>query len=305
MAKKNGGSHGVPVIGFEKPPQGKLLSQFVDFDHPLGCAYERCIGYFKDFHTHDRINLTFPRASSIIGFQTKAPNDRFRVDENSVLWMPADAEHSQDTLSTVYDNLALFPTSQALDSVLKRFVRRYGVAAMLPKVSIKKQRSALLKELLDEYFIERVIERKDPHLLDDLGRQILEETLRIIICPKRSAESEEAGKGAQMFGDPMTAKAVRFLEAHLFQPFSSDAVSEYAGTSQASLFRKFRAELGMTPGEYVTSRRLDESIALLKSNDYTVSDIALIVGYADLASFSKAFKSKYGRAPSIYLSKKR
>lgn len=301
MKKKLLSPKGLSIAGFEKLPRGKLLSQLVDFDHPVGVAYERCVAYFKDFHTHDRINVTFPRASSVIEFKTKHPNARFKVEEQSFLWMPADVEHSQDTLSTVYDNLAIFPTNEALNPIFNSFTKRYGISATVPKETVKKNRSALLNELLNEYFIERVLERKNPDLLLDLSRQIMEETLRILLCPKRASEVDIASNKENIYGDPITAKAVRFLEAHLFEAFSSTALAESAGTSPASLFRKFKSELGMTPGEYVTSRRLDESLALLKSKSYLVSDVAIIVGYADLSSFSKAFKLKYGKAPSAYL----
>ena len=295
---------GIPVAGFEKLPRGKLLSQFVDFAHPVGAAYERCIGYFKGFHTHDRINLSFPRASSIIEFKTKNPQARFKVEEKSFLWMPANVDHSQDTLSTIYDNLAIFPSDEAIRSILKSFSKRYGVIPELPKETVHKTRSALLGELLNEYFLERVLESKPPDLIEDLSRQILEEVLRILICPKRASDTDSAQERSEkIHGDPIIAKAVRFLEAHLFESFSSKAVADYAGTSPASLFRKFKAELEMTPGQYTLSRRMDEALALIKIKSYTASDVGLIVGYADLPSFSKAFKTKFGVSPSLYLKK--
>jgi AraC-like DNA-binding protein len=292
-----------PIAGFELAPQGKLLSQFVDFNHSVGAAYERCVAYFKDFHTHDRINLAFPRGSSLIEFKTKYPNAAFKVDENSFLWMPPDVVHSQNTLSTVYDNMALFPSLDAIESAAKALEKRYRLKCPLPTGTIKKQRSALLNELLDRYFIERILENNGAILLEDLSRQILEETLRILLYPNRNPsilESIETDRKA--FGeDPALGKAIQYLEAHLFQAISIPEIAEYAGTSPATLFRKFKAELGMTPWDYLTSRRLDEALSLLRSENYSVSDVALITGYADLPSFSKAFKAKFGRAPSLFL----
>ncbi|MGZ3783860.1 MAG: hypothetical protein ACXWR0_04960 [Bdellovibrio sp.] len=52
------------ILGFEYYPEGKLLNQKIDFDGPVGIAYERCIGYAKNKHSHDRITVTFPRGSS-------------------------------------------------------------------------------------------------------------------------------------------------------------------------------------------------------------------------------------------------
>lgn len=88
------GAKSLPIVGFERLPKGKLLTQFVDFNDPIGVAYERCMGYFKDFHVHDRVNITFPRTAGIIEFSTRNPKNHFVVDARSILWMPAQVEHS-------------------------------------------------------------------------------------------------------------------------------------------------------------------------------------------------------------------
>ena len=53
----------------------------------------------------------------------------------------------------------------------------------------------------------------------------------------------------------------------------------------------------MSPITYQRTRRLDESFRLLQSGDYLVQDVAQLVGYEDLPSFSKAFKRQFGKSP--------
>ena len=38
--------------GFESAPHGHLLDQIVDLSGPMGIAYERSVGFYKDVHTH-------------------------------------------------------------------------------------------------------------------------------------------------------------------------------------------------------------------------------------------------------------
>ncbi len=120
-------------MGFEQLPYGQLFTQFVDFDHPIAAAYERCVGYTKDFHVHNRINLTFPRGSSVISFTMKTPSETLRVDESSILWMPAFVEHRQDTNSVIYDNLAIFPELPVVKRALRRLEKRAGQRLALPR----------------------------------------------------------------------------------------------------------------------------------------------------------------------------
>lgn len=302
---KMASSKSIPVVGFERTPKGRLLTQFVDFNDPIGVAYERCVGYFKDFHVHDRVNLSFPRAASVIDFNTLKPNNQFPVDSNSLLWMPALVEHSQDTRSVVYDNLAIFPTHDVLEKILQNFTARYDLNAKLPKETVKKKRSILLDELLNEFFIERILERKAPEKLTYLAHQIIEETLRIVIGPKRSIDFIEREKARESHHeDPNVVRAIRFIEANLFKDLSNQAIAKHSGLSPATLFRRFSAHLGMAPREYITRRRLDEAFSLLKAGSSSISEIAIIVGYADLAAFSKAFKKQFGQSPKHLRSKK-
>ena len=54
---------------------------------------------------------------------------------------------------------------------------------------------------------------------------------------------------------------------------------------------------------FVKERRLEEAGALLERGEFNVSDVATILGFSDLSAFNKAFKRKFGVAPSAYSSK--
>jgi AraC-like DNA-binding protein len=129
--------------------------------------------------------------------------------------------------------------------------------------------------------------------------------LRIVLCPKRSIETIGLEKVDENFEeDPQVVRAVRFIEANLFERLSIEAIANHSALSPATLFRRFSVHFGMAPMEYITRRRLDEAFSLLKSDSGSVSDIAVIVGYNDLAAFSKAFKRKFGHSPKYFRSKK-
>ena len=80
-------------------------------------------------------------------------------------------------------------------------------------------------------------------------------------------------------------------------------VEEYAkklNLSLSAFFKRCVAETGFSPKEFIQRQRLQRAQSLLKYSEYTISDIALQVGYANAFSFSKAFRKATGQSPKEY-----
>ena len=70
-------------------------------------------------------------------------------------------------------------------------------------------------------------------------------------------------------------------------------------TSKFHLLRLFKKHYGLTPKQYLISKRINESKKLLK-NGMTVAESCYLVGFETPSSFSTLFKSKTGLAPSEF-----
>ena len=55
--------------------------------------------------------------------------------------------------------------------------------------------------------------------------------------------------------------------------------------------------LGMTPVEYRNKRRIQKAVTLLKTGEYTVTEVAEQVGVSDMKYFGKLFKQYTGVTP--------
>ena len=73
-----------------------------------------------------------------------------------------------------------------------------------------------------------------------------------------------------------------------------------AGCSVDHLIRLFRRYKGVTPWEFVIRCRIERSGNLLRFSSHSIAQIAELLGYADIYSFSKQFKVYTGQAPSHY-----
>lgn len=67
---------------------------------------------------------------------------------------------------------------------------------------------------------------------------------------------------------------------------------------RSTLFRRFRARYGCGPRTYLQQVRLDRARLLLRRGDGSVAEIAASCGYADPRSFARAYRSRFGVAPT-------
>ena len=68
--------------------------------------------------------------------------------------------------------------------------------------------------------------------------------------------------------------------------------------SEYHFFRSFKQAFGMTPYQYLTTKRMNLAKELVQEGEKKISDIALICNFPDVFTFSKAFKRYYGVPPS-------
>jgi AraC-like DNA-binding protein len=76
-----------------------------------------------------------------------------------------------------------------------------------------------------------------------------------------------------------------------------DLTASRLGCSRATLRRRLAGE-GQRFGALVSERRLGHARQLLAASNRTIADIALACGYAEAASFTRAFRKQCGETPS-------
>lgn len=73
-----------------------------------------------------------------------------------------------------------------------------------------------------------------------------------------------------------------------------------AGLSRAHFSREFKRAFGIAPHAYLLTRRMERAAALLRTTDYSVTEVCLEVGLTSLGSFTTSFSRIHGRSPSAY-----
>jgi len=166
---------------------------------------------------------------------------------------------------------------------------------------------------LREFLLEGRIQRKDLHnFISSLmskymeGRLMVVDTRRLETCIHSAASLNELIDGiADCVSDSISDKkmnktilhAIQFINQNLFRPLSLTIVAEHIGISSSYLSSLFFRETGGQFSEYVTQRRMEKAMELLRTSDYKVYEVSEMVGIQSYRYFSRLFKEYTGQAP--------
>ncbi|WP_159888350.1 AraC family transcriptional regulator [Paenibacillus puerhi] len=92
-----------------------------------------------------------------------------------------------------------------------------------------------------------------------------------------------------------------YICSHLSEDLSLDAVAAKVFLSPKYLSKIFKEETGIGYTEFVTQKRMEGALELMKNNSLTVEQIASAVGYGTPAYFIKKFKEMNGCTPKHYV----
>lgn len=112
-----------------------------------------------------------------------------------------------------------------------------------------------------------------------------------------------AGHNRRVANIPVARHLLRakdLADARYFEPLSVADLAAAAGLSPAHFSRRFRAAFGESPHQYLVTRRLERSAALLRTTDWSVADICFAVGAQSVGSFTTSFHRVFGMAPLTY-----
>ena len=95
------------------------------------------------------------------------------------------------------------------------------------------------------------------------------------------------------------AAAAAYLEAHVQQQVTLDALAGAAGLGKYRLLRAFARERGISPYRYLEALRVARAQALLQQG-LPPAEAALEVGFADQSHLCNAFRQRTGLTPGQY-----
>ena len=101
-------------------------------------------------------------------------------------------------------------------------------------------------------------------------------------------------------GNHQCAAVRRYIDHHFKESLTLDQLAEEAHMNKFYLSHAFKREYGVSPINYMISRRLEESKYLLAETDLSMSQIAQLLGFSSLSYFSQVFHRTQNVTPLEY-----
>lgn len=92
-------------------------------------------------------------------------------------------------------------------------------------------------------------------------------------------------------------EAIGFISRNYAKDLSIKDIAEHCSIHRSYLSRIFKASAGVSPQEFLIRCRCDAACELLKTTNYSISEISVMVGYPNPLNFSRAFKREKGLSP--------
>jgi AraC family transcriptional regulator len=95
-------------------------------------------------------------------------------------------------------------------------------------------------------------------------------------------------------------KIADYIEEHLDEEISLQHLAEIAQLSRYHFARAFKHSFGLPPHRYHMSRRMERAKGLLEVRARSVTEVGLMLGFAETSSFTTSFRRAVGVTPSDY-----
>ncbi|WP_243836227.1 AraC family transcriptional regulator [Sphingobacterium paludis] len=245
-------------------------------DNILTDAY---VWYEKDWqhdeyeHTHQRYQLTFVEE----GYQYFHIEEKiYLVPQNHVIWIPSSKVHrTTSEAKTVNLMLLLFRTVPELDFYRK--VHVFSAPAVLREMLLYASKwSKLLNEGEEKCVFIKAMLHSLPYF-----------------CEENSSLQIPAPADSRLI------PVCNHINTNYQYKFQIDKLADMAKMSVRSLQRIFKQQTGISLQKYTQLIRILKSIELMDTNQYTLSQIAALVGYKSLSAFTFSYSSIMKTGPKL------
>ena len=152
-----------------------------------------------------------------------------------------------------------------------------------------KQITALMNEIKSEYDKQN----------SDYLTLICSHLTAILILISRSYKNTSFSKTEKQNYQKML-KAIEFIDKNYKDDISLDYLAKKVAYSKCYLSSIFKKCMGMSVWDYITIKRIEEALSLIKTTDKTMVEIALECGFNTTVNFNKLFKKYTNVTPSYF-----
>lgn len=277
--------------------------ELIDVDENI-CLLSHLAMDVEDVHTHDFIEIEYIWKGS--GYQI-VNGESYYVERGDIILLNVGDKHTYkpngemgviDCLINPRFFSSGLSTDDAVDvltlSLFKEF--RKDVDKLTPKISLSKQDMLDVEIILYNMFHE-FAEKSQGYVtaLKGYCYVLMTKILRGMV-PEGSS-----GMYTEIAG--IIPKILEYIEENYNERLTLKQLAEESFYNPNYLSTLFKEYVGKTFSEYVTEKRMESAIELLRSTDQSIEQICYQVGYSSRKQFYRHFRAYTGVTPKQYRDK--
>jgi AraC family transcriptional regulator len=143
-------------------------------------------------------------------------------------------------------------------------------------------------------------ELEQPAPAGDLYAQTAAQLLAVHLLRSYTADASVFEEPSGVLTPQQLDRVLDFVQAHLAQDLSLEALAQQAGFSPYHFARLFRHTTGESPHQFVLRQRIERAQRLLAEREMPLACVARACGFADQSHLTQAFKRHLGLTPHAY-----
>lgn len=268
----------------------------------------------ETFHLHNQMEIIYCLSDNLI---FKSENSTFNVPAHSLLLINSMTLHHMVYMNDGLDcnRYVMHFTPEIIlrlntpeINLLDCFQRKALDGLLIPIPEGSRQR---IKEIFDSLtdmtkdindnpeYVENEILRKIILLsmTMELGKLLLQINRDLYLERRHSTEPQSSVSKEHSH---IVAETCAYIDQHFQESLSVETVAQEFCVSKTQMYNLFREVLRMSVSDYLLHVRMSQAKSLLINTDYSIEIISQKVGYGNISSFSRTFKSQVSMTPLQY-----
>lgn len=256
-------------------------------------------------HVHENLEVTYCVQGSYLfhfealGADGEKRNMEEHVTSGMLILMPKGIAHGNSSVVYPYDRYFFEISDEELNaiqgssSLLSMLMRRNEDT--LPLFWDLSSHGDIFAGMLEQMYTVHM----DDHIDPEWRQMHLHHLVGLFFCEIHKHYPNYFTTTASAYTKPVQ-QVKAYIDAHYQQPITIEEMAKACYLTANYLSRRFCEQMGMSPRQYLTQRRLTMARMDLCSTTLPVQQIAMRNGFCDVNYFIQVFKRFYGMTPKQY-----
>ena len=234
-------------------------------------------------HTHDHTELFFIVSGK---GQFLIQDQVFPVDVNNLVIINPNVAHTEDSLN-----------AQPLEYIV------LGIEGVELATSVNSNGQFCILDHFESLEISSCMRNilREMELKNTGYEDICQAYMEILIIRLMRSTSLAVQSEPQVIsGNRQCAMVRRYIDLHFKEALTLEQLADEAHMNKYYLSHAFKREYGVSPINYMITRRVEESKYLLAETDLPMSQISQLLGFSSLSYFSQVFRRSQNTSPMEY-----